>query len=289
MFRFSCPKCCRELEEPESAAGSMMECPSCGVRLMVPLPPPSKLPPGAIMSESDVARPAPASPAAPSPAAQKTQVRTLNGKPHVCWPCIYCQTELASAVANVGLSVQCPTCNQQVPIPSPPTGTELAARYSPPPRPAYGGGRGPDREPEPEPEPPGRSYRPPRLRRNRERFEDDLIRQPGPHARAANAGLTCGVFGLGLFLVLFFLFMSLVSHHPSRDSARGVAAVSLLIVLASFILSLLGVVFGARGMSPVNDYNRGMGIAGLVCGIVGLVLNCFCGLALLGGFVSNFR
>jgi hypothetical protein len=56
--------------------------------------------------------------------------------------------------------------------------------------------------------------------------------------------------------------------------------------IVSFVLCLLGIVFGSRGMSHFNTDNRGVATGGLVCGIIGLILSSLFGLVCLAGLIS---
>jgi hypothetical protein len=56
------------------------------------------------------------------------------------------------------------------------------------------------------------------------------------------------------------------------------ALLGIFLQLISFVLSVLGVIFGVGGKSEENQSNRDQAIGGFVCGIIGIVFNSCCGL-----------
>jgi hypothetical protein len=79
---------------------------------------------------------------------------------------------------------------------------------------------------------------------------------------------------MGLLLVSFVLGIMTVHSQHGRFLGDGepLIVVILLVVLASLVLALMGIVFSSRGLDASNTYNRGQATAGLVCGIIALAL-----------------
>jgi hypothetical protein len=95
--------------------------------------------------------------------------------------------------------------------------------------------------------------------------------------RAASSGLMCSLISLGLLLLaLVIAIAGSAVHRPDRQGV--VVFVIFIVVAVSFVLSLLGTIFSSRGLNPVNESNRGAATAGLVCGIIGLVISAIVGL-----------
>lgn len=170
-----------------------------------------------------------------------------------------------------------PPAGQSAPIPfQPPT---------PPPPPPM-----PDRE---EPE------RRPRRARFSDRYEDDdfddfddyrprwrggALSRYGrdQSSRAAFSGFLCSLVGMGLSMLTFFLWFLLMRDWAVRPRDRGgIVFLFGLGMFVSFILTLMGTIFSSRGLDPSNDHNRGLAVAGLTCGIIGLVLSSIFGLFFL--------
>jgi hypothetical protein len=99
--------------------------------------------------------------------------------------------------------------------------------------------------------------------------------------RAANSGLTCSLLGLGFLLIAFFLWLVMAGAQPRPGTKQFLVVLTLLTVLGSFLLCLLGVIFSGRGLKPINESNRGVAIAGLVSGIIGLIISSVVGLVLM--------
>ena len=144
-------------------------------------------------------------------------------------------------------------------------------------------------------------------RRDRDRDDDyddefsSIERHPSPRgrlspevsARAASSGLVCSLVSLALLLVSFVLAVATFSNQHRRFGGENepLVVIVLLVVLGSFALALLAIVFSSRGLDQSNTYNRGHATAGLVCGIISLVIGSLVGLFsfCMGMFVLSIR
>jgi predicted Ser/Thr protein kinase len=99
---------------------------------------------------------------------------------------------------------------------------------------------------------------------------------PESYTRAAVGGMLCSMGGL--LLLVLAVIVGVFAEAGWRRSGGSFVWVSLALVIVSFILCLLGTVFGSRGMNPANGENRGLAVTGLACGIVGMVLGTLAGL-----------
>jgi DNA-directed RNA polymerase subunit RPC12/RpoP len=273
MIQFACPRCQKVLQAEESATGNKVDCPGCGQRLQVPAPALNKTLLGTLIPESP---PAPAIPVVPPVASQIREIKPEEAPPEITWQCSTCQAQLRTPAVVAGQSVTCPTCNQVTKVPFSSTSYRLGNVPAP----------GFDRPPSPPPrreramEPEYEEVVP----RRRSSYERRPLRdregeyRQASRARMATASLICALAGLGLFIFTWFIVILTAASHPRRPAAESMAVLWIIFMLVSFVLNLLGVIFGAGGMNPQNQSNRGVGIAGFVCGIVGLVLSLACGL-----------
>jgi DNA-directed RNA polymerase subunit RPC12/RpoP len=284
MIRFSCPRCQSLLEQPIDAAGQKLPCPVCGQRLQVPALPENRTVLANLIPDNQVV----AGSSAPSPpTGSASQLRTIAGREHLCWPCPQCQGEVQVAVEAAPSTMPCPHCSQRIMVPQ--QAPTIAHCPGETPRevvqPAF-------------PEPPSvarfRSAQPARRWTYDEDYEDDrrFVRGSGRDidslTRASLVGLICSLAGLAL-LVLSFL-VGVVAQAGWRHREPAVIWLALFLVIGAFVLDLLGTIFGSRGMNPINTDNRGMGVAGLVCGIVGMVLASVAGIFLFcAGMLSLSR
>jgi hypothetical protein len=101
----------------------------------------------------------------------------------------------------------------------------------------------------------------------------------------ATSSLICSLIGLGLLCVGGLVIVAVTAGRHTRSSEAAIGVVFIVVTLASFMLCLVGTIMGGRGMNEVNEYNRGVGVAGLVCGIIGLIISSLCGLITLLGMV----
>jgi hypothetical protein len=237
------------------------------------------------------------SPEIPAPVTSSThvQVRLVMGREHLFWPCPYCQNSVDVPQDLGQVSVRCPHCAKKIEVPYP---NGMPRRALPPPVPV-------DRPAAPRPpEPPPRpryaddydwDRRPPRRD-----YEDDDDRYPRDRSRASRArvdlairsavsGLICSMVGLGLLLVAFFIWVLTVPSTRSTTNMSGLLCILALVVGGSFVLSLLGTVFSSRGLYPENEHNRGAAVAGLVCGIIGLVISSLVGFILFIAIMVNMN
>jgi hypothetical protein len=283
MTRFACPRCKTILE----GVSGIATCTGCGQRLQVPAVAegPAATPPG---SPSSQAWPT-SSEASPAAA---PQVRMVMGRSHVFWDCNVCHGPVDIPVDLRQQSVRCPHCSQRIGVPALPAGA-----LPPPPPPVLV----PEREtyplsdPVPVAAPARRSRRdddwerdrPRRRRRPREYDDDDddFLTRPGPGApdlpecmRKASSGLMCSLISLGCLFVALIIWIAGVAAGTRPDRQGILVFVIFIVVAIAFVLSLLGTVFSSRGLNPVNESNRGLATAGLVCGIIGLVISAIVGL-----------
>jgi hypothetical protein len=108
------------------------------------------------------------------------------------------------------------------------------------------------------------------MRGRRGRFSQEVS------ARAASSSLVCSLISLGLLLVTFVLWLLVMQNQFGREPSFMVGV--LLMILVSLLLAILGIVFSSRGLDQSNRYNRGQATAGLVCGIIALVIGSLVGL-----------
>jgi len=295
MITFSCPRCQSVLEQPDGAAGTKVACPKCSQRLQVPLPPQNKTILGSWVGPDKGA-------AASSPAAAfDAQIRLVAGREVVAWYCPLCQNQVEVALDLGQKSIRCPHCAKKIDVPQPgPGGTPPTSGAVPPATPFS---TAPASRPEnyvqaqpgtllglgrDEPGPPP----PPRSRRRRDCFyedEDDDYDHPPRRrprysreysSRAAVSGFICAMCSVGILLLSFVLWVIAV-EQGRRRTADPFVVLLLIANIGCFVLGILAVVFSARGLDESNDYNRGFAVAGMVCGIIGLVLGAIFGIFFL--------
>jgi hypothetical protein len=297
------------LDCPDHIAGTKLSCPDCGQSLQVPLPEPNKTVLGNLLPAEQLAppqsktAPAPAS-SMPPPISGKIEVRLFQGRQHVYWPCDFCKTELNMPLGSTGLSVECRGCKRFVQVPEVPASSRPVPAPLPPPpmsppppppeprQPRYASRREDDYDEEDdyddEPAPPRRR------RRYFSRSWEDRPFRANPYTlrqltRAATGSLICSLLGLGLSFFAVLLFLIVVDSRPhwqNRPDQTGIMVLALMMLIVSFVLSLVGVIFGSRGMNHINTENRGVATAGLVCGIIGLIISSLLGLFCLFGLIA---
>ena len=106
--------------------------------------------------------------------------------------------------------------------------------------------------------------------------------------RVSSAGLWLGITGCAAG-VLFFV-IAMVAGASARPSYRGgdgaspvLAIFALLLILVGAVTSIMGIVFGAKGMKPENVRYKPHAVGGLVTGIIGTCLaGCILALILIG-------
>jgi hypothetical protein len=220
--------------------------------------------------------------------------------------CPRCKVVVQQPESAAGTQFACPSCGQRLQIPVPPADKSMlgdlvgedhpvpAQSAAPPQPPVVSASPGPASTPAtPPPLPP--AARP--SRRNRD-FDDDyeddfpsIARAASRRGRysqesavkAATSGLICSLISLGLLLVTFVLWVLTVHNQHVRFGGEGepLVVVILLVILGSFVLALLGIVFSSRGLDESNRYNRGQATTGLVCGIISMVIGSIIGLFFL--------
>ena len=156
----------------------------------------------------------------------------------------------------------------------------------PPPVPAIGPSPSSTATPQPSLAPQPRSRRDPEDGAEDEYFPSIARRSPGrgrysqqAAAKAASSGLVCSLVSLAMLLLSLILWGVIVQRPGGRFAGQGeFVVVILFVILGSFVLSLLGIVFSSRGLDESNSYNRGQASAGLVCGILAMLIGAVVGL-----------
>jgi hypothetical protein len=249
-----------------------MDCPQCGGLVQIP-PPLAKTILGDVVVDQGAVEVVPAVPLPPPSAGAalpEIHVRQINGDRYIYLRCPNCRAQIASPEQHAGQLTRCPTCKQEAPVPKAPRADRRDEEHSVAPR--HG-----------------------RERRGRDDYEEERPRTRSPAwyedyvtshtkslANMATAGLICSLIGLGMF-PLGFLFANIALSKLNifgpkpiwSDAFIHFASYFWLIAFGlNFVLSLLGVIFGARGKNIANQKNRKSGVAGLIIGIVGLTLSC---------------
>lgn len=277
MIRFACLTCKAVLERPESEAGAKLSCPACGQRLQVPAHGAPQADPGRSVAPGDVPLP----PGSLGAGRSGYQVRSVLGREHVFWDCPACQGSVDVAVGFRHSTVHCPHCSAKIAVP------EAAASRAPvPPAPAPPAFPPPSEPPVPLPVRPryerADDFDEPVRRRRADRYDrrERASRDEVDYCiRSATSGLTCSLIGLGLMLLNLFLWVA--AEGASWGGRDAILFLVVIVTLAGFVLGLLGVVFSARGLNDVNQYNRGSAVSGLVCGIICLVITVIVGVAVI--------
>ncbi|MCI0377564.1 MAG: hypothetical protein L0215_08160 [Gemmataceae bacterium] len=213
--------------------------------------------------------------------------------------CPRCRVVLEKPLEAAGSKLPCPNCGQRLQVPDAPEQPTLpgvpmplvAVPPPPPPSdlvtaklsvyPLAAAGK--------EPPPPSVASRR-RDDNDDDRYDDEDFGYPRPRrmsrseqvfaSRAAATGLTMSLLGMGMLLVMFVLWIVVMEHHRGRDS-QPIFVVMALVCIGAFILGLMGVIFSSRGLDQSNYANRGSAVAGLVIGIIDLVLGTIVGLLLI--------
>src|SRR5207237_4821212 len=93
--------------------------------------------------------------------------------------------------------------------------------------------------------------------------------------KAAALGLTCSLISLALLVAMFVIWITAMQSPRMRFGGGpdgSMIAVILLVAVVSIVLAIVSIVYSSRGHDPSNAHKRGQATAGLVCGIVALVL-----------------
>jgi len=238
MIQCTCPSCQATLELPDHLGNTAFGCPGCGKSFVVP----------AANSENALR--------------QSFMERLLHT----------------------------PDGAQPGAVPMPPPGAKIGT----PPPPAQSSSSHPAPEPPPlarrplaaPPEPPAAWMDDEPIRERpyyrEDDYPDDDFDDPRPRGgysrdqavRSAAWGMSLSMVGLIGILIGIFVFV--FSSRRGPGGLNALEAVTLILAigaLLSFAFTLMGIVFSSRGMDRSNDHNRGMAVAGLVCGILGLVLS----------------
>ena len=222
--------------------------------------------------------------------------------------CPRCKTVHERPENEAGSKFACPNCQQRLQVPLPPENKTMIGSLVAPGRNPIAPPPAVPREPRPVTTIPvandawdDEPVAPPRRSRRADYDDDFDIARPSSRAgrgyaleectRAANVGFLCALVSLGLIFAAMIVWLVIVAEHPrSREMAPFVFLI-LAIGIASFVLGLIGTIFASRGLDPVNTHNRGLAIAGLICGILGMVIGLigsaifFC----IGMVVLSFR
>ncbi len=202
--------------------------------------------------------------------------------------CPSCKSITSQPASAAGHVFACPDCGQKLLVPgqptsksgddAPPLPAALPSSFTSEPSSA------PKRSPAAPPEVPL-----PR-RRYDDDFDDDLAdvprRRRGYYSaeeavKAASMGLICALIALGLQLgaaVLWFADLQSLRARFGGGPNGSVVLATLLVAVVSVALAIVSLVYSSRGHDPSNTEKRGQATAGLVCGIVALVLGCIAAL-----------
>lgn len=238
MIRCTCPACRAALELPDHLAGVSFHCPSCQAAFTVPK---AEAKPGLQQSFMD---------------------RLLQPS-------------------------EPPRTGAAVPFP-PPTGRSESHAYRAP-------APTPPTQPEPAPPPEPRRQqryddwdeprRPFRERDDDPYGDDDLDFDARPRAGNRDTAIRAAFFGMlfstiGLFGILIGIFVFFFFSRRGPGGLNFLETITLVLAIGSmvsFALTLMGIVFSSRGLDRSNDHNRGLAVAGLVLGILGIVLSILFG------------
>ncbi len=215
--------------------------------------------------------------------------------------CPRCRVVLEKPVEAAQSKLPCPNCGQRLQVPDAPEQPTLpgvpmpSVAVPPPPPPSDFVTANPSVYPvapvgkDPPPPPPTIADRR-RLDYDDDPYDDEDFGYSRPRrlnrseqvfaSRAAATGLTMSLLGMGMLLVMFVLWIVVMEHHRGRDS-QPIFVVMALVCIGAFILGLMGVIFSSRGLDQGNYANRGSAVAGLVIGIIDLVLGTIVGLLLI--------
>jgi hypothetical protein len=220
--------------------------------------------------------------------------------------CPRCKTVLERPEHESGTKLFCPGCQQRLQVPAPPENktilgdvllptaspaepmmgikvvplpdVPLSMPTSPPPPPMGSGARVQDGWDDAD----DRPRRSPRADRDRDLDDFDIERRPRggrsgydteASIRSATVGFWCSMVGVGLIFTGMLLWLVMVSERrPFRRDMDPFVFVILALGLVSFVLGLVGTIFSGRGLDPSNTQNRGLAIAGLICGILGMIV-----------------
>src|SRR5688572_25949818 len=97
MIRFACPGCSATFTVGDDRAGKVTRCPKCQTKFLIPEPEPGAVAPPPLP-------PPPSSFPAPPP------LPSASNEPVEVAPCPNCKTRLSVMPGDVGLDVECPTC-----------------------------------------------------------------------------------------------------------------------------------------------------------------------------------
>jgi hypothetical protein len=217
--------------------------------------------------------------------------------------CPRCQAVLEQPEEAAGTTIACLSCGQHLQIPAAPTGRpvsspEVSADTSGsmvPAPPLLASSR--QMASAPPIAPPAASSEStastPRRRDDDDREYDDyyddddvpsIARQrwrgryaPEFSAKAAFSGLMCSLLSMGLLVASFVLWIFTIENQNAGMRGQPLIVLCFVVVVASIILALLGMIFSNRGLDDSNRHNRGQAMAGLVCGIVALVIGSVVG------------
>jgi hypothetical protein len=115
--------------------------------------------------------------------------------------------------------------------------------------------------------------------------EDDLDIGPRrgyqPPSSAGLYALISALIGVGLLAIIGVLCWILFAEVAGQDEARALWFGLFFLDLAAFVSSIFSLILGVRAQSPTNYLYRGHGLAGLICGIVNLLLSLVVGLIVM--------
>jgi DNA-directed RNA polymerase subunit RPC12/RpoP len=269
MLVFECKICRTSLSADEGQAGTLVRCPTCLTTLRVPGEAGPQPAMAGVASESAGAGGAPsfsepATPTAPRrmPTTPTPQHRSSGGGgKRYGFNCAYCSSRLEATEAMAAQEGQCPTCGNNITIPIldrygrliDPV-TKQIIKQDPHPVHAYAAAG--DRAP----------------KIVRQTTGTQTIQCPRCNASSAITANNCKSCGMP--------FTMEGTTLEASGTSNGFCVASLVLGIigmptgCTVITPLLGIIFGIIGYNQVSNGNegsgRGMAIAGMICGVIGL-------------------
>jgi DNA-directed RNA polymerase subunit RPC12/RpoP len=248
MIEFPCQVCQTPLRANDQQAGQLVRCPTCSTTLRVPVP-------ASATATAGVAR--------AYVGAGGSQTFRGSGRRYG-FNCGYCSSRLEATESMAAQEGQCPTCGNQITIPildrygrliDPKT--RLIIKQDPHPVHAYAAA----------------GDRAPAILRDKDGAQ--VIRCPRCPAVSPISANNCRSCGMP--------FTMEGTHVESGGASNGYCVASLVLGIigiptgCSIILPLLAIVFGIIGFSQVSknegEGGKGMAIAGMVCGGIGVLVS----------------
>ena len=267
MIYFNCNVCRASLSAEENQSGSLVRCPNCLTTLTVPMPQ------GAAVGAGAASAPAPGSLPRPGPSAPPMQKRqtTFSGGMgggsgrRYGFNCAYCSSRLEATESMAAQEGQCPTCGNSITIPI----LDRYGRLIDPitkqiikqdPHPVHAYAAAGDRAPQ-------------ILRQN---DGSQLIRCAKCNRTSPISANNCKHCGMP------FTMEGTTPEAAGASNGFSVASLVLGIIGIPFgctiLVPLLAIIFGFVALVQIGNRSaemqsgKGLAIAGLVCGIVGMII-----------------